>query len=226
MKECIDYSKIASESKDWLLKTCFERFSSMSKSDYDVAFFHVLMENGYGEKSDFELSRLLKITEMKIKNLRYKCNLEYPMDDKYDEQLKAILNKAAYKVDGNKIQFSIKDKMLRSYANNLLEEDGNFSDSSFNYSIVSLTPMDMVDLMKKLCGGESNQDYEELRKLIRNSTNKSLKEFPKSGMEILKEGAVAFVKDVAGKIAPRFSDILTDSISEQMELVWNKLTKK
>lgn len=226
MKDNIDYSKITLESKDWLLKTCFERFNSISKSDYDVAFFHVLMENGYGDKSDFELSCLLKLTETKIKNLRYKCDLEYPMDENYEAQLKAILNKAAYKVDGNKIQFSIKDKMLRSYANNLLEEDGNFTDSSFNSSIVSLTPMDMADLMKKLCGGESSQDYEEMRKLIRNSMNKSLKEFPKSEIEILKEGAMAFVRDVAGKIAPRFSDILTDSISEQIEQVWNKITKK
>lgn len=44
MKECIDYSKITSESKDWLLKTCFERFNSISKSDYDVAFFSCIDE--------------------------------------------------------------------------------------------------------------------------------------------------------------------------------------
>ena len=226
MKECIDYSKITSESKDWLLKTCFERFNSISKSDYDVAFFHVLMKNGYGDKSDFELSRLLKLTETKIKNLRYKCNLEYPMDESYEEQLKVILNKAAYKVDGNKIQFSIKDKMLRSYANNLLEEDGNFTDSSFNSSIVSLTPLDMVDLLKKLYGGENNHEYEEMRMLIRNSMNRSLKELPKKGMEIFKESVVAFIKDVGSKVAPRFTDFLVDSISVQMEQVLNKYMKK
>lgn len=226
MNKYIDYSQISPESKDALLKACFDRFNSISKSDYDVAFFHLLMENGYGDKTDFELSRLLKLTETKVKNLRYRCNLEYPEDDDYNAQLKEILNEATYKIEGNRIQFSIKDKILRSYANNLLEEDGNFADSSFNSSIVSLTPMDMVDLMKKLCGSESNKDYEKLRKLIRKSTRASLEDFPQSGPEKLRDGAAAFIKDVAGKVAPRFTDVLADALFGQIEQVWNKLTKK
>lgn len=217
MKEKIDYSSISSESKDWLLKTCLERFNSISKSDYDVAFFHVLMENGYGEKSDFELSRLLMLTETKIKNLRYRCNLVYPMDENYERQLMDILQNAAYKRDGNRIQFCVKDKMLRSYANNLLTEDGNFADSSFNSDIISLTPMDMVDLMVKLYDGNKNNDYEQVRKLVRNSMDKSMKDFPMSKSEAIKQGAKDFVKDVAGRIAPRFSEFLVDSLLGQME---------
>lgn len=228
MKEQVDYSAISPESKDWLLKTCLERFNSISKSDYDVAFFHVLMENGYGEKSDFELSRLLMLTETKIKNLRYRCNLVYPMDEDYERQLKEILRNAAYKRDGNKIQFCVKDKMLRSYANNLLTEDGNFADSSFNSDIISLTPMDMVDLMTKLYGGKTNEDYEQVRKLVRDSMGESLKDFPMSKSEVIKEGAMSFVKDAVGKIAPRFSDFLIDSLSGQLEKILEKLmnTKK
>lgn len=225
MKEYIDYSSISDECKNWLLKTCFERFNSISKSDYDVAFFQVLMENGYRDKTDFELSRLLKLTETKIRNLRYKCKLEYPIEDNYETQLKEILQKATYKVDGNKIQFSIKDKMLRSYVNDLLEADGNFTDSSFNSSIVKLTPMDLVDLMKKLCGNKSNQDFENVRKLVQKSMHASLKEFPKSNSEKIKEGAISFIKDVAGKVAPRFSDLLVDSITGQIEQMRNKITK-
>lgn len=217
MKEKIDYSSISSESKDWLLKTCLERFNSISKSDYDVAFFHVLMENGYGEKSDFELSRLLMLTETKIKNLRYRCNLVYPMDENYERQLMDILQNAAYKRDGNRIQFCVKDKMLRSYANNLLTEDGNFADSSFNSDIISLTPMDMVDLMVKLYDGNKNNDYEQVRKLVRNSMDKSMKDFPMSKSEAIKQGAKDFVKDVVGRIAPRFSEFLVDSLLGQME---------
>lgn len=231
MKEKIDYSAISLKSKDWLLKTCLERFNSISKSDYDVAFFHVLMENGYGEKSDFELSRLLMLTETKIKNLRYRCNLVYPMDEDYERQLKDILQNAAYKRDGNRIQFCVKDKMLRSYANNLLTEDGNFADSSFNSDIISLTPMDMVDLMVKLYGAklhgnEKNENYEQVRTLIRNSMDKSMKDFPMSKSEALKHGAIDFVKDVAGKVAPRFSEFLIDSLLEQLERCIEKLMNR
>lgn len=226
MKEKIDYSAISLKSKDWLLKTCLERFNSISKSDYDVAFFHVLMENGYGEKSDFELSRLLMLTETKIKNLRYRCNLVYPMNENYEQQLKDILQNAAYKRDGNRIQFCVKDKMLRSYANNLLTEDGNFADSSFNSDIISLTPMDMVDLMTKLYGGNKNDDYEQVRKLVHDSMGESLKDFPMSKSEAIKHGAINFVKDAVGKVAPRFSDFLIDSLENQVNVFVNKLMEK
>ena len=161
-----------------------------------------------------------------MRNLRYKCSLEYPIDEDYCEQLKGILMNANYKWDGNRIQFNIPDKMLRLYTNNLLEADGNFSDSSFNSSIVSLTPMDMVDLMKKLCGKESDSHYEELRKLISSSTSRSLKEFPKSKSEKFKEGAIAFVKDVTSVVAPRFSDLLIDSILGRAGFSCGKPTSK
>ena len=222
----IDIDKLKLSSKDKLLQTCFDRFGTMQKTDYESVLFYVLMLNGFGDKTDFELSRLLKISEARVRNLRYKCSLEYPIDEDYDKQLRNILAKATCKWDGKRIQFSIPDKMLRLYTNNLLEADGNFTDSSFNSSIVSLTPMDMVDLMRKLCGEESNQHYEEIRKLVRNSTNRSLKEFPKSKSEVIRDGAIAFVKDVADKVAPRFTDILGDYISKQIDNFLDKLTKK
>ena len=221
----IDIDKIDPNSKDWLLQSCFDHFGTMQKTEYESALFHVLMLNGYGDKTDFELSCLLKISETRVRNLRYKCSLEYPVDEDYDKQLRKILTEATYKWDGNRIQFCIPDKMLRLYTNNLLEAEGNFADSSFNSSIVSLTPMDMVDLMKKLCGKESNQDYEEIRKLVRNSTARSLKDLPKSKSEMIRDEAIAFVKDVASKVAPRFSDILVDSISCQVGRIWEKFTK-
>lgn len=226
----IDIGKLDLDSKDWLLQTCFDGFGTMQKTNYESVLFHVLMLNGYGKKTDFELSRLLKISETRVRNLRYKCSLEYPIDDDYKEQLTTILKEATYKWDGNRIQFCIPDKMLRLYTNNLLEEDGNFTDSSFNSSIVSLTPMDMVDLMKKLCDKESvlesYTNYEEIRKLVRNSTDRSLKGLPKSKSELIRDGAIAFVKDVASKVSPRFSDILADYISDQASRVLEKLTKK
>ena len=219
-------SELKPDSKDWLLQTCFDRFGTMQKTEYESVLFQVLMLNGYGDKTDFELSRLLKISETRVRNLRYKCSLEYPIDEDYSEQLKGILMNANYKWDGNRIQFNIPDKMLRLYTNTLLEADGNFSDSSFNSSIVSLTPMDMVDLMKKLCGKESDSHYEELRKLISSSTSRSLKEFPKSKSEKFKEGAIAFVKDVTSVVAPRFSDLLIDSILGRAGFSCGKPTSK
>lgn len=209
-------SEFKTDSKDWLLQTCFDRFGTLQKTDYESVLFQVLMINGYGDKTDFELSRLLKISETRVRNLKYKCSLEYPINEDYEQQLRDILNNANYKFDGNRIQFCIPDKMLRLYINALLEADGNFTDSSFNSSIVSITPMDMVDLMIKLCGAEKNEDYEELRKHISNSTSQSLKEFPKSKSERFRDGIIEFARVVTKSVAPRFAEPLVDSIAEQI----------
>jgi hypothetical protein len=221
----IDTSKLKDGSKDWLLQTCFGRFGAMQKTEYETTLFHVLILNGYGDKTDFELSRLLRISEARIRNLRYKCSLEYPVDDEYDEQLRNLLGNAVYKWDGNRIQFCIPDQMLRLYTNNLLAEKNSFSDSSFNSSIVSVSPMDMMEILETLCDTKSlkgKTEFDELCKSMKESLRSSEHKLPETTAEKLKEGVVAFAKDMGGKISPMLSSILVDYLRNYLE----KKTKK
>lgn len=116
--------------KDWLIEECLSRFGSMNKNDYEVALFTLLLRNGYSEMSDFDISRELKIKETKVKRLRYESNLVYPNNTDLRTQLRVLLDKAKFRItDSNKIQFLIKDKNLRLYANDILEAQGGFADS-------------------------------------------------------------------------------------------------
>lgn len=207
---------ISDASQKWFLDLCMERFGSMTKKDYEVALFHVLLDNGFREMSDFDISQRMQITETKIRNLRYESELVHPSDKNYKQRLIDILKRSTYKTDGRKIQFSIKDKLLRLYANSLLEKDGNFSDSSFNTSIVSVAPMDLVQLVVKLSDKEENSDYQKVMDRVRETTSLSMKELPQPLSEKVKNGAIAFVKEVANAVAPRFGEFLADTILKQL----------
>ncbi len=216
----IDIGKLKTDSKDKLLQICFDRFGTMQKTEYESALFHVLMLNGYGDKTDFELSRMLKISETRVRNLRYKCSLEYPIDEDYNEQLRKILMDATYKWDGNKIQFCIPDKMLRLYTNNLLVEKNSFSDSSFNSSIVLVSSMDLMEILKTLYDTdkkEGKSEYEDLCKTMLKSLNLSDQKLPKTKADKLKESIFALANDLGAKVSPELSKLLVGYLKDYME---------
>lgn len=162
--------------KDWLIEECLSRFGSMNKNDYEVALFTLLLRNGYSEMSDFDISRELKITETKVKRLRYESNLVYPNNTDLRNQLRVLLDKVKFRIsDSNKIQFLIKDKNLRLYANDIFEAQGGFADSSFNSSIVSVTPEDLVSLLTVVFDGDKekiNITIHQVRNKLQDSSRK------------------------------------------------------
>lgn len=190
-----DIDMIQKEDKDKFLGLCLERFGSMNKNDYEVALFTLLLRSGWNKKTDFDISCMLKVPETKIKRLRYESNLVYPNNENLKEQLKDLLKKAKYRMtDSNKIQFLIVDKLLRQYANNILEERGSFADSSFNSSIVSVTPEDMMLLLGYVTDKETNETNEilqnakeELRKSNQGLPNKTKEKVMKASKNLLAE---------------------------------------
>lgn len=191
-----------------LLEKCFERFGSLNKNDYEVALFHLLLINGYADKSDHFMSKMLQIPESKVKRLRYESYLVYP---KTDEELKvefyALLKGRSYKMtNDNKIQFVVNDKMLRLYLNDKLDEVGSFSDSSFNSNIVTISPMDMMillfDFEKKL----------DVLDRVKEETRKHGMLLPKNLSEKSKELFVAVLKDIGRHVSKHVTDYIEKSL--------------
>ena len=69
-----------------------------------MAVFHLLLQNELKDCSDFAISRKLKITEAKVKQLRYEVNLVIEKNDSdYREELMQLMSIASYKfADGGK----------------------------------------------------------------------------------------------------------------------------
>lgn len=158
MEECIFSEKfLYKELKDYILK---KGFGSFNKNDFEVLIFKALLEGGLNSKSNYDISRKLKIAESKVKRLRYETDLRY--NDK-DEQhytqymyslLIAHLQKVSLKFDKNpenfKIQFIVESIPLRKFLDNILKTSGSFSDSSFNNEVVTISPMDFRIILESI----------------------------------------------------------------------------
>jgi hypothetical protein len=191
-----------------LLEKCFERFGSLNKNDYEVALFHLLLMNGYADKSDHFMSKMLQIPESKVKRLRYESYLVYPKtDEELKEEFYGLLKGRSYKMtNDNKIQFVVNDKMLRLYLNDKLDEVGSFSDSSFNSNIVTISPMDMMillfDFEKKL----------DVLDRVKEETRKHGMLLPKNLSEKSKELFVAVLKDIGRHVSKHVTDYIEKSL--------------
>ena len=197
--------------KDDFIQTCFARFGSMNKNDYEVALFHLLQENGYSDKSDHFMSKLLQIPESKVKRLRYEVNLVYPKtDDEYKKEFYDLLNRQSYKIThNNKIQFAVNDKMLRLYLNDKLDEVGSFSDSSFNSNIVTISAMDLLVLLSDF------EHEDDVIKHVKNEIKNNRMMLPRSFSEKTMDFLVATAKDIGSKVSRHITDYIIDSLQNK-----------
>ena len=189
----------------------------MNKNDYEVALFHMLLNNDLAEKSDYAISLKLHIPESKVKRLRYEESLIYQnnkTNEVYLEELGLMLVSRKYRVQNGRILFAISDKSLRLFLNDFLMMEGRFADSSFNSNIVSLSADDLLYLLEKT--GKNNA---AVIKLIRSDIEKSKKDLPKTITEILKDFAKDSARNVIGKVVGKIA-------TDEMNLFLNELSKK
>lgn len=180
-------------------------FGTMTKNDFEVWIFNYLLQNELQGKSDNAISRELRIPSAKVKRLRYEADLKYQHDDKYYKDcFYHILKNRMYKrVDNNRIQFSIPDKTLRLYLDDILESNGSYADSSFNTNIVTITATDLLLLIAKF------ENKKELVDIVRESLISTEKNLPEIIREKLIKGTEAVIRDL-GLCAPNVTDFLID----------------
>lgn len=200
------------------LEYCTQHFGRLNKKDYELAVFHLLLQNELKDCSDFAISRKLKITEAKVKQLRYEVNLVIQKTDSaYREELMQLMSTASYKFadGGKKIQFCVNDKMLRLFLNDQLNQIGSFADSSFNSNIVSVTAKDLFFLL----GSEKHSDTV---KYINQSLRDNANDLPQDAHQKLVELAQSVAKDFGEKISPN----VTNWIMAQIEKYVNNKDKQ
>lgn len=193
---------------DDFIHECIDRFGHMNKKDYEVALFHLLLRNGFDSLSDFSVSRKLRIPEGRVRSLRYETDLVYNSGkdpNLYKQEFYQILKNGTFKpTNDNKMQFAVKNKMLRLYILDKLESYGSFADSSFNSNIVVVTAGDILILLADF------EQKEQLQKDIKEQLKQQGKLLPKNLSKRLLEGLKAVTKDVAKLIAPNVSEWLSD----------------
>lgn len=180
-------------------------FGSMNKNDFEVWIFNEWRKLQDKDLSDYQVSKALKISETKVKRLKYEADLKYSFDE---EQLLnkffKLAEKANYKKDGDKLLFVINDKLLRQYINNILEESGRFMDSSFNSNIVSIYVDDFSFLLEKFNRIDKDKILERAKEKA-----ESDHDFPVTIPDILKEMFINLAKE---KLGGKLVDFTTNGI--------------
>lgn len=182
-------------------------FGSMTKKDVELWVFNCLLKDKLKNKRDFEISRYLKISESKVKTLRYESELVYGKDDDYKEMLKESFKNAKFRegIDG-KIIMSIPNKILRLYLLDILEDVGRFYDSSFNTTIVSFSVDDFLYVINKLYADE-DKDRKDLIEQKKTEIKNGKKGFPLSTQEkiinITKGIGFDLLKNIVGETLGR-----------------------
>jgi len=147
--------KIQDENKQKFAEDFIERYSnrgfgSMNKNEFEVLIFDLLRRYGdLQNKSNYNMSLILRIPENKVKRLAYEADLRYPNGnaDHVKEEFFRLIAKANFRSENKKIYFVVENQYVRSAINAKLKELGHFSDTSFNSEIVSVHLDAFIDLL-------------------------------------------------------------------------------
>ncbi len=147
----------------------------MTKNDLEVWVFNQLLQDPNKQNySDYDFSIELRIPQTKVKRLRYEATLVYQQKtaEEYNQTFLQLLQKAKIKSpNSDVIQFSMEDKGLYLYVDNILKKEGRFSDRSHNNEIMQISKEDLVHLLTN-CLIPKDEQEEILRKCEEKTSQK------------------------------------------------------
>ena len=154
----------------------FGNFGTMQKSDFDLLMFSIYLERILEKSedeietfSDYELSKLLGITQSRVSTLKVKKQLRYPYKNfDWKASFQNISRNARY--ENGKIRIHIPDKNVFLELQNAVEKEGGYVDVQLNSKLLQLTPENFVRLMVAISDGK---DEETVRKEIMKELKKA-----------------------------------------------------
>ena len=165
-------------------------FGARSKSEIDLKVFELLGKCGYIDDDYYNVSRKLKITPTRAKNLILNAKLRAESQLNTEEMYNHFLEKIKelrYKTDSRNnsiIIFSLPDMLLREYLKFKLRTVGKIWDSSFNSELVRVSVDDFLDIVS---------DADLKRKIKRQDVRNKIKD---AIVGHLKANPIGVLKDV------------------------------
>ena len=180
-----------------------QNFGKISKSDIELMMFHfyydkmtsvAINEDGlinYSKCSDYKISKELGITQQRVKNLKVKSQLIYPVNMDWKQSFATLVKNARYDQNTKKVIINIPDPNLFIEIENYLEENGAYIEKQLNSKILQIRAEYFIDL---LIVDEPVDQRRKIIKEIRSTINKGSdeeKEFDERniGKTIIENGA-------------------------------------
>lgn len=165
-------------------------FGARSKSEIDLKVFELLGKCGWIDDDYYNVSRKLKITPTRAKNLILNAKLRAESQPNTEKMYNAFLKKIkelGYRTDSKNnsiIIFSLPDMLLREYLKFKLRSVGKIWDSSFNSELVRVSVDDFLDIVS---------DTDLKRQIKRQDVRNKIKD---AIVEHLKTNPIGMLKDV------------------------------
>lgn len=134
-------------------------FGQVSKSDMELMMFHFYVEKlmpmytkdnekaDYIKCSDYNISKQLGITQQRVRNLKIKNRLAYPIEDyKWDKELADLMDYARYDSVSKKVTLNIPDPNLYIEIQNFIEEKHDYVEIQLNSKILQLRVEYFIEL--------------------------------------------------------------------------------
>ena len=193
-------------------------FGTLTKREIDILIMHLILEYGdLEEASNHDLSIKLKISESKVKNLRYEAKLKNIKDQEQyvKEEFLKLLRKVKFETEKKKIILPIEDNYLKSAIQAKLKKLGSFADSSFNSELVKISEDAFVELLSSFYLDEERKDFEDrVKELIRNEDALTFNKLMKAFLEGAAKKAGGKVVDLGiNYLSGGFSGILEHAVN-------------
>ena len=157
-----------------------QNFGTLSKTDIDQLMFSILRDNGidaHGEPlsaDDYSLSKLLGISQTRVRSLKQNAQLKFPMEDyNWKEIFVSQIENARYDDVKKLVKMTISDPNVMNELRHFIEQNGWYDEYQLNPKLFQC-PLDVfINLCEDLEGGTIQLDKktkEKIRKLANSDT--------------------------------------------------------
>ncbi len=147
----IDESKSPKEKAfDEIAKLYYaQNFGTAPKGEIDLLLFSLFFDKmPDDERDDYQLSKLLGITQSRVLSLRMRKELKYPyLGDKWKEKFADLLNNAVIDETKTKMRINILDKNVYIEVKHRIDKMGSFVDTHLNPNLLQIRVSDFINLI-------------------------------------------------------------------------------
>jgi len=161
-----------------------EGFTNLPKKEIDLLFLDLLIKHHQEWKSatpdTFRLATALRIKRGKLRSMLDELSYRHvESDEQLKEKLKIILEKGETDILHEKVRIQIESSYLREYTKQIVLDDSGLVDTSFDKTIIVLTPDKYLFLVMEVLGAEKQKEFEkELKKEFKDKIYKTTYEGP------------------------------------------------
>lgn len=150
-------------------------FGSLTKSDYDLLLFSIVLDklykdsNGdYNKVSNYNISKLLGITQNRVSSLKEKKELVYPSKDyEWKDVFCSCLKNCIY--DNGNIKVQIFDRTTFLELKNIIDSQGGFVEIQLTPNLLSVKPGYFIKLIMEIYGENSDAMKETVIKAVKDN---------------------------------------------------------